>query len=83
MDMLPSIIIMTHCIMAIYTFDRLVWNKTKHEAELARYWSSFYWGEMQFPAILTKYTWPIRDPLYGVKETFSCGINIQGHSVRF
>ena len=89
MDMLPSITIMTDCIAAIYAFDPLVWKKTKHEAEMIK----FLLAEMQsksttqkrsqFPAILTKYAVSIRDSLYGQKETFSCGINIQVHSVRF
>lgn len=54
MDMLPSITIMTDSIGAIYTFDPLVGNKTKHEAKLARYWPSFYWGEMQLQSTIQK-----------------------------
>ena len=89
MDMLPSITIMTDCIAAIYAFDPLVWKKTKHEAEMIKFLlaemqsKSTIQKRSQFPAILTKYAVSIRDSLYGQKETFSCGINIQVRSVRF
>ena len=88
MDMLPRITIMTDCIAAIYTFDPLMWKKTKHEAEMVKFLlaemqsKSTIQKRSQFSAILT-FALSIRDSLYGQKETFSCGINIQVHSVRF
>ena len=85
MDIRPSITIMTNCIAAIYAFDPLCGRRPSMKPR----WSSFYWlrcsqSQQYKKEANFQSSWPnMPDSLYGQKETFCCGINIQGHSVRF
>ena len=56
---------------------------TKCEVKMAGYWLSSFFarsinsqkkGQSQYPAILTKQTWSIKDLLYGFWWNFACGI---------
>ena len=48
---------------------------TKCEVKMAGYWPSYFFAKKergQYPAILTKQTWSIKDLLYGFRGNFAC-----------